>query len=125
MTAAANDSNPVNRECLLCGPTVPPLCILELPEPCHESSRLWPVIPDVTAGGMPPVTVRFDDAGRNVKDAPAPLYDDCYIPCHSSGRPCLVAKRTEDDTNWSFTISMEGPNHYTRSVVDSTVHEQN
>jgi hypothetical protein len=81
----------------------------------HHVSVIWPFVLDLdaTAVGMPPATVRFDTGGRNVKDALPPPYDDCDIPCHSSGSSSLVAKRTMDGTNWSFTVSWKVPGTYT------------
>lgn len=120
--------NPLNRTRLLCGHTVPASSFLALSpaEQCHEPSRLWPVIPDVsTAVDMPPVTVRFDAGGRKVADAPAPAFTDCDIPCHSSGHPSLVATRTVDGTNWTFVFSMEGPKYYSRLAIDHTAYQQN
>jgi hypothetical protein len=118
--------NPVNRERLLCGHTVPAKSTFELPETeaCHEPSRLWPVIPETTAVGMPPVTVRFGTAGRKVNSAPALPFTDCDIPCHSSGRPSLVARRTVDGADWSFTFSMEGPQYFKSLVIDPKAHAQ-
>jgi hypothetical protein len=120
--------NPLNQERLLCGHKVPPVGTLELPsnQQCHESARLWPVIPDVsTAVDMPPVTLRFGAGGRSVTKASAAPFTDCDIPCHSAGNPSLVGKRTVDGTNWTLTFSMEGPKYYSQLVIPHDAYQQN
>jgi hypothetical protein len=114
--------NPMDRERLLCGQTVPPEGILELLEPCHEPSRLWPVIPDTTGQGMPPITVRFNSQDGKL---PASPFQGCDVPCHSSGTPHLTGNRYVDGTNWTLTFSMEGPQYYKSLAIKPNAYKQN
>jgi hypothetical protein len=50
-TATAHNHNPMNRQRLLCGHTVPVLGILEFPEQCHEPSCRPSLVVKRTVGG--------------------------------------------------------------------------
>lgn len=96
----------VDQERIVCGQTIPPLSMIVLPAPCLESPRLFPVIPDLTSNGMPPVTTRFALMTGTAKPF------ECDVGCLEAGLPGSTAERYIDGTNWTLTFSMEGPKYY-------------
>ena len=107
--------NPLNRPRYLCGGNtlIYPKSTLQLNQACNANenspfSRLFPVIPDRTGQGMPPIRTAF-----NSQKNYAP-FTDCDIPCHSAGQPSTLSKRTIEGTPWSFVFSMEGAKYYSQ-----------
>ena len=99
--------NPHTERRILCGNDIESYqhSIL-LDEPCPEPARLFPVIPDVTAQGLPPVTTRFSTSPR------AQPFPECDIPCYHAGQAGIHGTRTIENTTWKLTFSMEGPMYY-------------
>jgi len=107
--------NPLNRPRYLCGGNtlIYPKSTLQLNQACNANeiapfSRLFPVIPDRTGQGMPPIRTAF-----NSQKNYAP-FTDCDIPCHSAGQPSTLSKRTIEGTSWEFVFSMEGAKYYSQ-----------
>lgn len=97
--------NPHKEARLLCEHEIAAGGKLELPQPCHEPSRLFRRIPDLTAKDLPVVTTGFSRAG------PAEDFE-CDIPCRNRGTPGITCQRFVDGTDWVLEFSMEGPQYY-------------
>jgi hypothetical protein len=113
--------NPHSEPRILCDQTIAPLSHQIFDRPCAEPARLFPVIPDVTAQGLPPVNTCFDTCqGR-----PAKPFADCDIPCMQSGTYSIITKRYIEGTDWEITFSMEGPQYYPHLRIQRDAYKKN
>ncbi|GKY94676.1 hypothetical protein MPSEU_000433000 [Mayamaea pseudoterrestris] len=108
---------------ILCNHTIAPNSHVMLEQPCLEPSRLFPVIPDVTAQGLPPVKTCFDKCER---DRTAKPFEQCDIPCMQSGTTgAVISRRYIDGTDWVINFSMEGPQYYPDMRVKKDAYRNN
>jgi len=101
--------NPHEKPRYLCGKRIGPKSSIEMTIPCGEPARMFRTAPDAKGTGMPPIVTRFAD---KEKKRPVKDFKDCDIPCQEVGTPSLLVERTIDDTPWTITFSMEGPEYY-------------
>jgi hypothetical protein len=112
--------NRFSQERIICGRSIPPNTHLQLDELCKEPSRLYAVLPDRTAKGLPPTTVRFNDPQRRKS---ATEFQPCDVPCFHAGEYRLVSQRTIDGTPWRFVFSMEGPHYFPSLFLDRSAYQ--
>jgi len=109
--------NPLpDNERIICDTKIPPKKVVSFVKLCSEPGlgRLFPVIPDSTGIGMPPIVTRFVN-GKNADPKP---FKDCDIPCNEAGSFSIVTTRFIDGTPWKITMSMEGPAYYSNLQID-------
>lgn len=111
--------NPIEKPRIICGEKLDAKESKFLTRACLEPPKFHKVIPDIHGTNMPPIVLRFDDAQRTqpAKDFP------CDVPCQSAGQFHIVATRSVDGTDWVFQFSMEGPQYYTKLVINTTAYK--
>ena len=124
--------NPLPRERILCdGTTIPPKSTIDSTTKClieghigNNPARLFPVTPDQTGKGMPPVRLEFEGVHASIHAQEFP----CDIPCLNRGNPHIVTQRfvqsIDGNKNWTLTFSMEGPDYYKKLKINPTAYKQ-
>ena len=76
---------------------------------CSNPPRIYPKTPTLSAKGMPPINITYNDYGRNTPTKPFP---NCSVPCRVGGDWAIVSAVHVAGTPWEITKSMEGPIYY-------------
>ena len=116
--------NKLSRVRYWCGNVIPPNGTLEVDanasSACSMPPRLFPDTPTLSAEGMPPIEILFNDDNPSLSTKPF----ECDVPCQTGGEGYLISKLFIRGTPWVFTKSMEGPMYYTELELDPTAYER-
>ena len=121
--------NPFHQSRIVCGETVEPkgTIILGSNNPCVDDlSLLFSRVPSAsnTTGGMQPVKIRYGGVLTILSTSLSPTSATCHAWKKSMAEE-ETCKPQIDGTDWSFTRTMEGPQHYKKLAIDPQAHLRN